>query len=83
MELTNPDLRKAEGEVISILEKANGPVRPLDLLTELDGAGIGRRLARTAIWHLVDHDRIGFRPDRSFEYIKPQEEKGEIESAKA
>ncbi|MGC4189802.1 MAG: hypothetical protein QM589_01030 [Thermomicrobiales bacterium] len=48
----------AEQSVLAALHAMSGPVSPVDLIRDLECAGLRNPDIRSAIWHLLDRHRI-------------------------
>jgi hypothetical protein len=72
MVLSNPDLEKAEQQVLAILKRQTSPYSPVALLRELRDHQISEALARAAIWYLIDRYEIELTWDRQLQ-MAPRE----------
>ena len=72
MVLNNPDLDRAEQQVLAILHRHASPYSPVALIQELRGHQISEGLARAAIWYLIDRYEIELTWDRQLQ-VAPRE----------
>jgi hypothetical protein len=60
MVLTEQDLDRAETSILSLLQNADAPVPPEEVIKTLRSQNYSEFLLRAAIWILIDHQRIEF-----------------------
>lgn len=55
---TQDDLKRAENQILVLLQDAETAYSPAQLLKQLRDHGISEYSARVAIWYLIDRNRI-------------------------
>ena len=62
--LSNPELDRAEAQVLSILARDPGPCSPTALISELRTRSVSEAVARAAIWYLIARYEVELTWDR-------------------